>query len=301
MAVKQTSAYPVQAGCAVPRMRGAARGRRGPWTLATLALVALLTAGAAGASGAPTAPGLLVHFPSVPGPREKGLVLRGWFTEADVPQGRGRVPAIVLMHGCGGPKSPSHRWAAQLAAWGFAALVLDSFGPRHIPQVCSDTLRLLPTQRTGDAYGALQFLQGQRGVDPDRIGLMGWSHGGSSALWAVDRDWSLAHQPYPWLRFRATSVFYPGCNFAHPAFTTPVLMLMGSADDWTPASPCRRMAKTPAALDSGVQLVVYPGATHAFDAVRMTVEAYGHTLEYDPEATQDAQSRVRAFFDKYLK
>jgi len=323
MVLAQTSAGPARpARAALPaaHVRSAAPRRASRWTASSLGnralgtcaprhraprsaalLLAALLLVAAGAAGAQTAPGRVVRFPSVPAPGEKGLVLRGWFTQPDVPQGRGRVPGIVLMHGCGGPKAPSHRWAAQLAAWGYAALVLDSFGPRGILQVCSDSPRLLPTQRTGDAYGALQFLQGQRGVDPDRIGLMGWSHGGSSALWAVEGAWSLAHQPYPWLRFRATSVFYPSCNFSHPAFTTPVLMLMGSADDWTPASPCRRMIKTAAAGDSPIQLVVYPGATHAFDAVRMTVEAYGHTLEYNPGATLDAQYRVREFFDKYLR
>ena len=272
-------------------------------------LAALLAIGGlgCGASGAASAArpdfihGQAVRFPSVAGPEERSVLLRGWLYLPDLPQGKGRVPAVVLMHGCGGPKVPSHRWAEQLNAWGYAALVLDSFGPRGIAQVCSEPAKLSSPARTADAYGALQFLQGQRGIDPDRIGLMGWSHGGSSALWAVDRSWSLAHQPYPWLRFRATGVFYPGCNFSHSGFTTPVLMLMGAADDWTPASPCRRMVKTTRASNGRIELVIYPGATHAFDGVRITVQAYGHVLEPNPAATRDAHARVHEFLDKHLK
>jgi len=266
------------------------------------AIALAIALGAAAGSGiAQPGQGQLVRFPSVPGPGEKQIVLRGWYSQPQIPQGRGRIPAIVLMHGCGGPKAPSHRWAAQLNEWGFAALVLDSFGPRGIPQVCSDPSRLSAPQRTGDAYGALKFLQGQRGIDPDRIGLMGWSHGGSSALWAVDEHWGPLHQPYACGRFRATSVFYPGCGYAQQGFSTPVLMLMGTADDWTPASPCRRLVKTATTPAGKIQLVIYPGATHAFDAVRMTVLAYGHTLQYNPAATQDAQIRVKEFLDKFLK
>jgi dienelactone hydrolase len=246
-------------------------------------------------------PGTLVHFPSVPGPHEQLLTLRGWFTLPALPQGRGGAPGIVMMHGCGGPKTPSYRWAAQLAEWGYASLVLDSFGPRKLTEICSDHSLLGAPQRTGDAYGALQYLQGRQGIDPDRIGLMGWSHGGSSALWAIDPEWGRKHRPYPWARFRATAVFYPGCNEAQNVFTTPLIMLMGTADDWTPASPCRRLVKTARTPDGPVQLVIYKGATHAFDAVRTTVEAYGHTLEYSPEATADAQARVHAFLDEHLK
>lgn len=283
--------------CPPARPRGM---RRGVMRLAGTGILGVLLATHSVAAAQPIR-GKLVRFPSVAGPREQATMLRGWFYFPALSQGRGRVPALVLMHGCGGPKIPSHRWAEQLNTWGMAALVLDSFGPRKIDQVCSDRLRMSSPARTADAYGGLMFLQNQRGVDPDRIGLMGWSHGGSAALWAVDRDWSRAYQPYPWLRFRATTVFYPGCGFTHAAFTTPVLMLMGAADDWTPASPCRRMAKTAQAADGDIELVVYPGATHAFDGVRVPVEAYGHMLEPNPAARLDAHLRVREFLEKYLK
>jgi dienelactone hydrolase len=235
-----------------------------------------------------------VRFARIPAQGEKPLLLRGWWTPPNVEPGRGRAGAVVLMHGCGGPQVASHRWAQQLSEWGYGALVVDSFGPRRIRRICGEPERMLATQRTGDAYGALMFLQSMRGVDPDRIAAMGWSHGGSSVLWAVDKAWGPRYKAYPWVRFQAAVAFYPGCP-AHGEFVTPVLILMGGADKWAPPQPCKRMVKTHQANGEELQMVVYPGATHAFDAVRGTVHILGFVLQYDPSAAADAQDRVRKF------
>src|SRR5208283_4249987 len=55
------------------------------------------------------------------------------------PEGEGRHPAVVMMHGCGGAYASNgklgarHRmWGKYLAAHGYVALMLDSFGPRGI-------------------------------------------------------------------------------------------------------------------------------------------------------------------------
>jgi dienelactone hydrolase len=243
---------------------------------------------------AQVAPGESVKFPRVSREGEKPLTLRGWWTPPVIEPGRGRAGAVVLMHGCGGPQVSSHRWARQIADWGYGALVVDSFGPRRIRRICGQPERMLAPQRTGDAYGALLFLQSMRGIDPDRIAVMGWSHGGSAALWAVDSEWAPAYRPYPWVRFQAAVTFYPGCP-AHGVFMTPVLILMGGADRWAAPQPCKRMVQAHKANGEDISLVVYPGATHAFDAVRSTVQILGFVLQYDPSAAADAQERVRKF------
>ena len=66
---------------------------------------------------------------------------------------------------------------------------------------------------------------------------------------------------------RGFVAFYPGCNFydrrAGWAPSAPLLIVMGEADDWTPAEPCRRLA---AKFPERIKLVLYPGAYHDFDA-----------------------------------
>jgi dienelactone hydrolase len=266
---------------------------------AVLAVVFVLLALEA-APAADVRRGAPVRFPSLALAGTKAVTLRGYWSAPDEQQGRGRFGAVVLLHGCGGPQVSSHRWAAQITRWGYGALVVDSFGPRRIGKVCGRPDIMRSSERAGDAYGALMFLQTVRGVDPDSIAVIGWSHGGSAALWAVDREWAPNFRPYPWVRFKAAAAFYPGCAPHPDGFAVPVLILMGGADDWAPVSPCKRMVKTLQADGQAIQIMVYPGATHAFDAVRSTVMAYGHVLEYHPVATEDAQGKVRRFLGKTL-
>jgi dienelactone hydrolase len=59
------------------------------------------------------------------------------------------------------------------------------------------------------------------------------------------------------------------------------------------------MALTGEALPD-YQLVVYPGATHAFDWPGAPVTYFGHHLRYDPEAARDAYGRVQKFLETHL-
>ncbi|HZF03894.1 MAG TPA: dienelactone hydrolase family protein, partial [Patescibacteria group bacterium] len=89
-------------------------------------------------------------------------------------------PAVVLMHGCGGVSSTHHAWAATLRGWGYAALVLDSFGA-GVRSVC-ETGGITSEQRVGDAFAALHTLAAHPGIDARRVALMGFSHGGGTVL-----------------------------------------------------------------------------------------------------------------------
>jgi len=52
-----------------------------------------------------------------------------------------------------------------------------------------------------------------------------------------------------------------------------------------------------------MQLVVYPGVYHSFDAaggIEKPHSAYGHMLAFNPAATADARKRVIEFLYRYL-
>jgi len=101
-----------------------------------------------------------------------------------------------------------------------------------------DFMRAL--QRVPDAYGALRLLAAHPRIDPRRIALMGFSHGGAltmlaSTAWAKD---TYAAGGLP--SFRAFFPFYPNCNPSFPErsrVSAPVRIHTGAADDWTPAKP----------------------------------------------------------------
>jgi dienelactone hydrolase len=62
--------------------------------------------------------------------------------------------------------------------------------------------------RPKDAYAALQYLQAQPFVQPDRVGLMGWSQGGGTVLRTVN-DKSIGRPATLARDFKAAVSFYP--------------------------------------------------------------------------------------------
>jgi dienelactone hydrolase len=189
--------------------------------------------------------------------------------ELALPEGAGPFPAVVLAHGCNGITGGETAWAAVLREWGYASFVLDSFHGRKLTEVCSNAFKLTGTQRVPDAYGALAVLQTHPRLDPRRIALMGFSHGGSLTMGAATQWAKQTFLPADRPGFRAFLPFYPYCNAAYPealAVSAPLRVHTGEADDWTPAKPCAEQVHRLKAGGHDAEIVLYPGAAHAFDA-----------------------------------
>lgn len=217
-----------------------------------------------------------------------------------LPAGAGPFPAMVLLHTCAGLTGTFiDNWAAWFVSKGYAALVVDSFGPRHVRNVCGGGL---PTMRTRgfDALGALAYLRTRPEIDPARIGAIGWSHGASAAYFADSA--ALVRGALPNASgFAAAIALYPSCaqTSSITALAAPLLFLLGEADDWTPAAACQVDATRLAAGAVPMTVHVYPGATHAFDNPAghgiVHVGTHIYTLVFDPGAAADAHDRILAF------
>lgn len=235
---------------------------------------------------------------TLPGP--DGIELRA---DLLLPDGPPVAPAVVALHGCGGPyPARDATWGAALRARGHIVLFPDSFGSRGLGSQCRVRQRVATASglRRDDALAAARWLADRPGTPPGGVALMGWSDGGSTVLAAARRMPGLE----PGL-LRGLVAFYPGCwpvrREAGWAPAAPLLILHGEADDWTPIAPCRTLAETV----PGVSLVAYPDAVHDFDVdtpvrqlrniPRSQREDKVVHVGGDPAARADAFARVPAF------
>jgi dienelactone hydrolase len=285
-----------------------------------IALVLFCVGGPAAAQQVHT----VVHFPSLDGNdgRRPPTVLAGHIFR---PLDQGRHSALVFLHGCGGLihdgdlDERETSWAGELNRLGYAVLMVDSHWPRGIGSTCSlrvtnpDEWMKLMLKREDDAYGALQFLAAQPFVESNRIGVIGWSLGGGVVLLATRSGERARLNGTGSASFRAAVAFYPAlCNDDEqpPGWSNeiPLLLLQGASDTWTRAAPCKRFVENAVARGARIDMQLYPGAYHAFDATNiplqlLPIQTRPGTLPYlgsDPAARGDAFERVPAFLARYL-
>jgi dienelactone hydrolase len=225
--------------------------------------------------------------------------------ELSTPRSAGPFPAVILLHGCGGISANVKEWAVWFQHEGYAAFVLDSFGGRGLRRLCGGSAALTGQMRAPDVFAAVTYLKTLPKIDGKRIAAIGYSHGGWTALWAAATE-----ARYPSAEIRAFILFYPSCaGWKALTGTTPVLMLLGGKDDWTPAAPCESLAHAATRAGRSVTVVLYPDAYHAFDAAGIRQQTIvpdargglGATVEYNPRAHEDAEKQVRAFLKENLR
>lgn len=224
------------------------------------------------------------------------------------PQGAGPFSAVVLLHGCGGFHSSMISWADRLSRHGYAALAVDSFGPRGMDENCGG---FFFHEQAADGYAALGYLAAKPFVRASHVAVMGFSMGGGSVLAALEKG--PLEQRYA-EKFRAGIAFYPVCQYASGLTTGPMLVLVGDKDDWTPSSSCEAMAAGRSELGaprtpgdrSSIELVVHPGVHHDFDQLDLFlapgrgITIKGHRAEFNEEAMRDSIARVRDFLQRTI-
>ncbi len=217
--------------------------------------------------------------------------------ELFLPAGSGPFPAMVVLHGCDGVGRHYREWARELAGWGYIALLVDSFRSRGFATVCNHGMDVPPVTQAQDGFDAADYLRGLPNVRPDRIGVIGFSHGGWAVLKAVLATTVPNDHGTP---FAAAVAFYPGCEKPNSALVTDTLILIGDADDWTPAASCARWRETVQSNGHTVAMKIYPGALHGFDAPLPPHVYAGHRVGRNPEAASDSRVETRKFLAAHL-
>jgi dienelactone hydrolase len=248
--------------------------RSGPvWAhTAAWAVALLLAAGEAAAQA--RAPGDSVTIPGVDLPRLGGVVsVAGVFGKPS--GGKTPFPAVLVLHGSGGVDGRGAYHAKALQEAGIATLEIEMFTRGGRPR--EGTRATLP-----HAAAALKWLAAQPGVDPGRIGVMGFSWGGLMTVLMgseLVQDSLGSDVPKP----VALAPFYPTCtvmlralaNTQHPLHgwhtrmgAQPMLIQLGTRDDYEEGDrPCEPLvAAWPEVARSRTSIVYHDGAFHGFDA-----------------------------------
>jgi dienelactone hydrolase len=259
---------------------------------AVASVIAVLVGGGSGCFAA----GLSGTIVEIETPLASPQPLQGYLRQPAV---AGTSAAVVLLHSCNGNwRRLDEHWGRLIASWGYVTLTVDSLGPRGIQTSCDRD----PADFAFDGYRALKYLVQRPFVDPDRVAVLGFSQGGRIALNSVERG--VVEQSSP-DKFRAAIAFYPWCLGIKGNMTVPTLVLIGELDDLTSASACRDLAE--GRDDMGIsrqkgdgvpiQLIVYPGAYHAFDAPNLKTprEVLGHHWEFNQSAADQSVDALRKF------
>jgi dienelactone hydrolase len=235
-----------------------------------------------------------------------------------------RIPAVVMMHGRAGAYSEAadgeydertlsrrhQQWGHFWANQGYLALLVDGFGPRGYPHGFPrfsydsrpESLNEV-TVRPLDAYGALAWLRSRSDVIPDRIGLQGWSNGGSASLAAMAQPSAPGVvSPTPVTGFRGALVLYPACGLKGQFEEglvpyAPVRVFQGTADEEVSPKRCAELVDKSRVLGGDIELTLYPDATHDFDDP-------GTERRSNPAnvaATSDVMPRAADFFARLLR
>ncbi|MEE8558760.1 MAG: dienelactone hydrolase family protein [Myxococcota bacterium] len=211
-------------------------------------------------------------------------------------------PGVVVIPDVRGLHDHYHDVARRLARDGFVALALDLYsreGPPDLPdmETVFRFMRELPDSRVLQDIGqAIDALSKHPSVGQSRVGITGFCMGGMYTILAACtcKGLSAAVSWYGMLRVQEIDESSPEHPLeALPRLSCPLLGLFGKEDPIVPLGDVEELQREGASQSHEVEVVVYPGAGHAF-ANDTRPDAYR------ADAAEDAWSRALAFLHRYL-
>ena len=149
---------------------------------------------------------------------------------------------------------------------GFATFELNSFQSRNIVSTVGSQVEITTATMILDAYKAFEKLAKHPNIDEEKVSITGWSLGGAVTLFSA---WKPVKEAITSdLKFASHLAFYPPCFFdlENTEFTdSPIHILIGELDNWTPADPCRNFVNK-ISNKSNVDLTIYTNSHHSFDS-----------------------------------
>lgn len=222
-----------------------------------------------------------------------GSRIHGWFIPARGVEANEPAPAVLHVHGNAGTVNEHLPTVDWLRDAGVHVLMFDYRGYGR-----SDDGRLLRANLIDDGHAALDYLLARPDVDPERIGLFGWSLGGVIGLAvASERDEInavvAAASFSSWKRVAGDYIpilgqlLIPGGFNAEDSVlalgTRPLLLVHGTSDGIVRSYHSERLRDVATEAGVEVELVLLPGYNHA-----------------DWMTSRSATEAIRGFFEREL-
>ena len=208
----------------------------------------------------------------------------------------GKIPGVLVAHDWTGYGPFVKARAEQLAKLGYIAFALDMYGQGQHANNPDEAKKL-----SGAFYqdfsrfrvrsqAALAELLKQPGVDPDRIGAIGFCFGGATVL-------ELARSG---ANVKGVVTFHGSLKTQNPAApggvkAQEILVLHGSRDPLVPPADVAGFMNEMNAANVPFRLVAYPNAVHAFTNPEAGNDPTKPTA-YNPAAATAAYGEMTAFF-----
>ena len=198
--------------------------------------------------------------------QEKQQVFGQLTTPVDSLNPNKKHPLIIGVAGSMGWRKHHLDYLKMYQEQGYATFQLNSFKSRGITSTVGSQDEVTIAAVILDAYRALEKLSKHPKINEDKVAITGWSLGGGVTLFAgwLPLKEAITNQ----VSFAAHLAFYPPC-FINPenlSFTkAPIHILIGEADNWTPAKPCIDLVEK-LSDKTNISITTYPNAHHGFDS-----------------------------------
>jgi dienelactone hydrolase len=213
------------------------------------------------------------------------------------PDGPGPHPAVLVCHAWGGRDAFAEDKARALAALGYVGAAVDLYGVgrRGTDKASSQALMMELVGDPSTLHRRLQLavdtVRAIDGVDPERVGAIGFCFGGLCAL-------LLARLGLP---LRGVVSFHGLLKLGAPVDARPqarILVLHGQDDPMVSHEELCAFAAEMKRVDADWQLHAYPGGMHAFTNPKAADPAFGTV--YDAEADRRSWATMRGFLADVL-
>jgi len=205
----------------------------------------------------------------------------------ELPRAPGPHPAVVVLHGSFGWRPVYAEIARVLADSGFVALAINYFAETGRDTLPEQRLQLLPRWHAA-IRSAVDYLRAQPFVDSNRLGVVGFSRG---AFLAVSLASSMPG-------VKAVVDYFGGIDTSAKSLKDqlrdfpPLLILHGDADTLVPVSRAYQLKEAVIAHGGEVEMHIYAGAHHAFNAT--------FSPSYSETAALDSFRRTVEFLKRRL-